>query len=313
MIAADESLLVRNLRSANGTYVNGQRIQVATPIGQGDLLEFTDVEFQIERLREETSDDEQVAVPDTYQEPAAVESRWLITQFDLLVRQPEILPHFQPIVAMNDQSRVLGYEALARSDVPGMRTPREMFLAAEQLDRAAELSDVCRDAAFRMAARLDVNVNLFVNTHPAEDLHADVLPSLRRLRCLHDSQPLTVEIHEAASTDPESMKRFQDALRKLDIRLAYDDFGRSQARMVELMEAPPDYVKFDCSLIRQIELSSPEHVNVVRMLVRMIRDVGVCAIAEGIETRDTADACREMGFECAQGYLFGRPTPFADV
>jgi EAL domain-containing protein (putative c-di-GMP-specific phosphodiesterase class I) len=31
------------------------------------------------------------------------------------------------------------------------------------------------------------------------------------------------------------------------------------------------------------------------------------ALAEGVETVAEANACREIGFDLAQGYLFGRP------
>ena len=46
------------------------------------------------------------------------------------------------------------------------------------------------------------------------------------------------------------------ALRKLNIRFAYDDFGAGQARLLELAEVPPDILKFDMGLIQG--LHSPE-------------------------------------------------------
>lgn len=35
-------------------------------------------------------------------------------------------------------------------------------------------------------------------------------------------------------------------------------------------------------------------------------------VAEGIETKEMGDRLTEMGCEMAQGYFYGRPTPFAD-
>ncbi len=44
-------------------------------------------------------------------------------------------------------------------------------------------------------------------------------------------------------------------------------------------------------------------------LVAIVRDLGVQALAEGIETEEEAEVCRQMGFDSAQGYFFGRPAP----
>lgn len=45
------------------------------------------------------------------------------------------------------------------------------------------------------------------------------------------------------------------------------------------------------------------------MLVKMARDVGSIALAEGVETIGEHQVCVELGFELGQGYLYGRPAP----
>ena len=77
---------------------------------------------------------------------------------------------------------------------------------------------------------------------------------------------------------------------------------------MELSTVQPDYLKFDMSLIRSIHQSTNDHRQLVGTLVRMVRDLGVIALAEGIECKDEADACIELGFELAQGYYFGKPS-----
>ena len=44
-------------------------------------------------------------------------------------------------------------------------------------------------------------------------------------------------------------------------------------------------------------------------LVQMVRDLDINSLAEGIETAEEAAACREIGFDLAQGYFYGRPAP----
>ena len=47
----------------------------------------------------------------------------------------------------------------------------------------------------------------------------------------------------------------------------------------------------------------------VGALVKMVRELGIIPLAEGIESEGEGVACRNLGFELAQGYFFGRPKP----
>ena len=47
----------------------------------------------------------------------------------------------------------------------------------------------------------------------------------------------------------------------------------------------------------------------IRTLVQMVRDLDVKALAEGVETLEEAEACQEIGFDLAQGFYYGRPSP----
>ena len=50
----------------------------------------------------------------------------------------------------------------------------------------------------------------------------------------------------------------------------------------------------------------------IHSLVQIVRNLNVIPLAEGIETGDEAIVCRELGFELAQGYYFGRPAAAPD-
>jgi EAL domain-containing protein (putative c-di-GMP-specific phosphodiesterase class I) len=139
-----------------------------------------------------------------------------------------------------------------------------------------------------------------------------LLRSLAGLRDLYPELPLTLEIHEGVVTTGRAMKDFRTALRALAIDLAYDDFGAGQARLVELAEVPPDYLKFDMSLVRDIHRAGAGKQRLVASLVRMVCDLGIACVAEGVETAGELLACRQMGFQFAQGYHIGRPGPPED-
>jgi EAL domain-containing protein (putative c-di-GMP-specific phosphodiesterase class I) len=105
------------------------------------------------------------------------------------------------------------------------------------------------------------------------------------------------------------MRELRANLISLDMGLAYDDFGAGQARLNELAEVPPDYIKFDVSLIRQIHEAPPAKLQLVESLIHIARDLGVDTIAEGVELRQERDVCEQLGFDLAQGFMFGKPRP----
>jgi EAL domain-containing protein (putative c-di-GMP-specific phosphodiesterase class I) len=104
-----------------------------------------------------------------------------------------------------------------------------------------------------------------------------------------------------------TMAENKKALARLGMQFAYDDFGAGQARLIELTDIPPDYLKFDRAMIEGIGAATPRH-EMVGALLKVVRRLGVRVIAEGIETEELATICRALGCDLGQGYLFGRPT-----
>jgi EAL domain-containing protein (putative c-di-GMP-specific phosphodiesterase class I) len=148
---------------------------------------------------------------------------------------------------------------------------------------------------------------IFVNTHPAEPLLSLVVPQMRQLREQHPDVDMVLEIHEAAITEPTLIREVRERLAECGVRLAFDDFGRGQARIRELICAQSDYIKFDSALIADLQHVQPEQFNFFRSIIQGIRQAGAITVAEGVETEDMARICREVGFDLVQGYLFSRP------
>jgi EAL domain-containing protein (putative c-di-GMP-specific phosphodiesterase class I) len=292
-------LLLRDLGSTNGTYVNGTRVTSPYAVRHGDLLQFGQVVF---RAVQQTTD----SGPQTIQDDSCDRALALI-QFDQLMNQRAVCPHFQPIVRMNDRN-VIGYEVLARSRFFGLTDPHSMFAAARVLNMESELSRIFREEGARRGQILPSEHVLFVNTHPAEVEDLDLLIfSLSELRQLEPLRPLVLEIHEAAVTCGDEMRTLREALAELNIQLAYDDFGAGQARLVELVDVPPDYLKFDMKLVQNLRTGSNERRMMLASLVKMVRDLGITPLAEGIESEGDHAVCRDIGFSCAQGFLYGHP------
>jgi EAL domain-containing protein (putative c-di-GMP-specific phosphodiesterase class I) len=116
-----------------------------------------------------------------------------------------------------------------------------------------------------------------------------------------------LEIHEASVTESEPMRTLRAALTDLRMGLAYDDFGAGQARLVQLVEVPPDYLKFDMKLVQNLQTAAQERQRMLASLVQMVRELGITPLAEGIETAGDDEICRQIGFTCGQGFYYGYP------
>jgi EAL domain-containing protein (putative c-di-GMP-specific phosphodiesterase class I) len=201
---------------------------------------------------------------------------------------------------------------LGRSQVSGLSSPQEMFRTASQLSLETELSRVFRLQGLELAHAFSAQVSLFLNTHPAELLGSELLPSLRELRAEAPSRPMVLEIHEAAVTNPEMICSLRDELNDLDMQLAFDDFGAGQARLLELADVRPDYIKFDMKLVQGIHLAPASRQQVVALLVRMVNELGIVPIAEGVEKEEEHLSLCQMGVQMGQGFYYGRPGSIDD-
>ena len=225
----------------------------------------------------------------------------------LLFSDRKVVPHFQPVVTCDDLDPV-AYEVLARSSLSGLRNPAAMFGTDERLGQQAALSELMREEGARIANEsTSSDCRFFFNIHPAEFSTERLTTSLRHLRQMFPNLEITIEIHQGAVSELEAMKRFRRLVDFLSMQLSYDDFGAGQGRLIERTDVPPDVLKFDMQLIRNIDQSRSARQELLRSLVRIAVDSGFVPLAEGVETEAEHLTCRELGFRLGQGYFYGRP------
>ncbi|MHB0960807.1 MAG: EAL domain-containing protein [Pirellulaceae bacterium] len=294
------SIVLHDRGSTNGTFVNGQRVSAPVVLKTDDLIHFADVPFRV--MYQHVQHCAATAPEDV------LDNAMVLVLFDRLMNEQAVVPHYQPIVNLEDDDSIYAFEVLVRSKFSSLQTPMAMFSAAAQLGLEVELSQMIRVKAVQETFSFKVAPHLFLNTHPAELELPGLVDSMKSLRTLRQGQPLTLEIHEKAITDCGSLVRLCAELRELDIGIAFDDFGAGQARLVDLVDVQPEYVKFDMSLTRNIHLASAERQGFVASLVHMADDLGTIPLAEGIECEEERDTCVELGFQLAQGFYCGRPT-----
>jgi EAL domain-containing protein (putative c-di-GMP-specific phosphodiesterase class I) len=299
-ISEGEALVLRDLQSTNGTFVNGDRIADRIEVHQGDLIQFADMPFRLGCQSKES--DSRTIQEDVYDRALG------FVQFDKLLHERAIVSYFQPIIDLRD-CRTIAYEILSRSRLIGLETPAAMFYTAAQLNMEHELSRLMRIEGVRTSAMFPEPPHIYLNTHPIELVTGGFLEMMTALRRLAMCQPITVEIHEAAVTDVTTMKEIKAGLDGLGMTLAFDDFGAGQARLCELAEVRPHCLKFDRQMIHEIHRASHDRQQMLANLVQIVLELGVIPLAEGIECAEEGTVCSQMGFTLAQGYHYGMPAP----
>ena len=309
-----ESLLIEDLGSSNGNFVNRNRIETPTRIHHGDTLHIGDAEIRlIDRTQIGSASAQQAALDPgaTMMMPAATlaqNSAIGVLEMEELIEKRLLKMVFQPIVTPKG-AKTIGYEVLARSAHPKLsQNPMVLFGLAEKTDQAVALSELAREIGVQTARTHGLKGALLLNTHPKEMEDLDALvASLQKLRADHSNTPLTLEIHENAVTGLDQLRTLKQELLPLSIQLAFDDFGVGQSRLMEIIEAKPDLIKFDRALIDGIDQADAARISMLKNLKIMVQDLGITSLAECVSNEGEYLACEQIGFDLYQGFYFGRP------
>lgn len=310
----DGEIWLEDLGSTNGTFINHHLINESTRLAVGDVIHLADHEFRLMReagsVREASRP---VASDETVIGMSALPRNFPLQMaaFYQLLEQGQVAAFHQGIHRADGSLH--GWELLGRSTHPELSEgPGQLFGLAAALNAEVRLSQLLRRVSFEASARAGLKRPLFFNNHPSEcRAFDDLLSELAELRALYPDLNLVFEVHEAAVTDLDVMAEVRRELRSLDIALAYDDFGAGQARLLELVEVPPDYLKFDISLVRGLGAPDTPKYRLLSALNGAISEMGIRTLAEGVETGQEAACCREIGIDLIQGFHYSRPSPVA--
>jgi EAL domain-containing protein (putative c-di-GMP-specific phosphodiesterase class I) len=308
--ARGSGLGLRDLGSRNGTFLNRTLVEDAA-LGEGDVLHFADYEFRLGRSEvpevAPASPGKERPTTVAHQGPRPHRFEKGTREMRELLRDGQVTMVFQPIVLLS-RGTVEAYEALGRGCHPLLdKSPTELLRIAESIGKEGELSRLFRKKAVELAVHRPDLPTIFLNTHPSELSQRGLMESLDELREIAPTLDLALEIHESVLTSPSTIAELRKWLAERNIALAYDDFGAGRARLHELTEAPPHYLKFDQRFVKDLDQASAGKRRLLRSLLLLAEELRVKTVAEGIETAAEARACAELGFTHGQGFHIGRP------
>jgi EAL domain-containing protein (putative c-di-GMP-specific phosphodiesterase class I) len=214
---------------------------------------------------------------------------------------------FQPIVRWPDKA-LFGHEALVRTSEPLLARPPDLIGAAERLRKLPALGRAIRDHVAAHVAKAPGAI--FVNLHAADLLDEHLYEPGSPLSA--HAERVVLEITERAGLDDVKDARARvERLKAMGYRVAVDDLGAGYAGLTSFAQLEPHIVKLDMSLVRGLHCE-PTKQKLVGSIVHLCRDLGIVAVAEGVETPEERDALEQLGCSLLQGYLFGKPErPFS--
>jgi EAL domain-containing protein (putative c-di-GMP-specific phosphodiesterase class I) len=214
---------------------------------------------------------------------------------------------FHPIVRLSDGS-VVGHEALTRADFQGaFESVEDLFTFAESTDLIVDFERLCRRTAIRASSALARGSQLFLNASARAVLDPDWLggetPALLAAAGLRPSDVVVEVTERLAVAHHEGFEGGLRALKEHGYRVAVDDMGAGYASLQALAAIEPDFLKFDTSLVRDIDKSNIKRslLDTLRSLAEKIR---ARVIAEGIEREEERETLVRLGIEFGQGFLF---------
>jgi EAL domain-containing protein (putative c-di-GMP-specific phosphodiesterase class I) len=169
----------------------------------------------------------------------------------------------------------------------------------------------CNQAAqWREAAlpELVVSVNVAaIRIHPA--LSDWVEQHL--LSCGLPSGWLELDIAEHLLIGADDIRPVLAALRAAGVRLAVDDFGSAGASLTTLRDLPFDALKIAPTFARDIEAEGG--ADMVAAIIHLARALGLCVLAQGVESEPQLAQLRALGCDQFQGARLSEPVPAAAI
>jgi len=237
----------------------------------------------------------------------------------LAVAQRKLEVHYQPIIDLHTGA-VAAAEALVRWTHPerGPIPPSTFIPAAEATGSIAAIGDlvintVAEDLAgwnsislFPHGARVAVNISTsefeqrgFVDRLAATLANYDVSPSQFELEI---TETLLME-------DLTTSARRLEALDELGFLVALDDFGTGYSSLSYLHTLPLHTLKIDRRFVG--DLRDGRSSTITRSILSLARNLGIVAVAEGVETEEQRRFLADAGCDQVQGFLIAPPLPKA--
>ena len=223
------------------------------------------------------------------------------------IEESMIEPFFQPIVGRD--KKIVKYESLMRMKktegedikyIPpffidiAIKTKQYLTISKQMIEKTF--------IYFKDGGEFSINLSYIdMNNESMKDL-------IEYLIVTYNAQGrVTFEILENEGIqDYQVIEKFINHFRKYNVKIAIDDFGSGYSNFKRIMAINPDYIKFDGSLIKNIDKDSYSYL-IVKNLVNFAKEAKIKTVAEFVHSKEVFDTCVYLGIDLFQGYYFSEP------
>ncbi|NJO21732.1 MAG: EAL domain-containing protein [Sphingomonadales bacterium] len=232
------------------------------------------------------------------------------------IAEEQLELYYQPIIDLATE-QIVSCEALMRWRHPdrGMVSPVDFIALAEEMGLIMQMGEWALRAACTAAKSWPENVKVAVNLSAVQfkgtDLVGSVIDALERSGLPAERLELEVTESLLLDQDPKTLQLLH-LLQHLGVRIALDDFGTGYSSLSYLRSFPFDKIKIDQTFVRDVP-QREDCAAIVSAVAQLAKSLNMRTVAEGVETTEHLAKVRASGCTQAQGYLFSRPVPAADI
>lgn len=233
------------------------------------------------------------------------------------IRTEGIEMYYQPIYSA-ERDDFHSAEALVRLrdvDSIGFVSPEEFIRIAEKEHLILQLEDIIlrKICKFIQNAELKkygieyIEVNLSGNQCMQEDLYTQLQDLIEEFHISPDF--INFEVTETAAIGDSSCLSYNmEKMKSFGSTFTLDDYGSGASNLQYLVDYPFEIVKLDKSIVwTHFREADPKTRPVLPLSVRMLREMNVLIVAEGVEYEEEKEGLIRMGVQYLQGYYFSKP------
>lgn len=244
-----------------------------------------------------------------------VRSTKLDYEIQKAIENDEFILHYQPLVDIQQEDKIIGAEALVRWMHPekGLISPLEFIPRAEETHAIIPLGKLIVQKAFRQLKIWQENGTFLgkmaINISTLQLEHDDFLSCMASMCTLMHINSASVELEITESfimRNPQKSIEILQKLKNMGFSIAIDDFGTGYSSLSYLKTLPIHKLKIDRSFIRDISHDNEDRA-IVRAIIAMAKNLELEVLAEGVETQAQERFLIENWCDSAQGYYFAKP------
>lgn len=236
------------------------------------------------------------------------------------MERQELVLYYQPQIC-NGSEKIVGLEALIRWNHPefGLISPERFIPLAEKtglinpigewvLRTACRQNKMWQETGFP-AVRIAVNLSVF------QLQTADIVHKVGKILQETGLNPkyLELEVSESmAMQEKNFIIEILESLKKLGVSIALDNFGALYSSMDYLRQLSVDRIKIAMPFIHGITSSAKDEA-ITKAIIALARNMGLNALAEGVETKEQLAFLNRQMCDEMQGYYYYKAMPKEEI